>query len=316
MEIRNPKAFTDAAGEALDHARDNRKIVALWAGVSLGISLLSSLLNFVLQGQIDTTGGLSGIGLRSILSTLQSILGMGNALFIPFWSLGYTSAVLGFARKQPVTSHTLLNGFRRFGSGFRLMLLKFLLFILLAVFGIYIAAMFLAMTPLAEPVYAVMEANLEAVMSYNIDDALAAEMLTAMAPMLLCCTVISFLIVIPVFYKLRMADYLVMDEPPMGALACALGSRQLMRGNCMSLLRLDLRFWWFYLLSILTTVLCYGDVLLAFLGVQLPISASAAFFAFYIASLLANFAVLYFHGNRVYTAYAAFYDTLRNPETN
>jgi len=79
------------------------------------------------------------------------------------------------------------------------------------------------------------------------------------------------------------------------------------------LVRLDLSYWWFYLLCFLTTSLGYGDMLLSGLGITLPMNANVAFFLFYVVSLLAQFAVLYFHGNRVYATYAVFYDALRHP---
>ena len=90
-------------------------------------------------------------------------------------------------------------------------------------------------------------------------------------------------------------------------------SFRLMRRNSIALFRLDLSFWWFYLMKLLVSFLCYGEVFLPMLGINLPFSYEVSFFTFYIASLLVQFCLLYACSNKIQTTYALFYDALRTP---
>ena len=72
-----------------------------------------------------------------------------------------------------------------------------------------------------------------------------------------------------------------------------------MRRNRLALFRLDLSFWWYYLAQFLLTALCYGDVILQAMNVSLPFNADVAFFVFYIAALLAQFALFCLFENKV-----------------
>lgn len=137
------------------------------------------------------------------------------------------------------------------------------------------------------------------------------EALGPMVPVILLIFLGIFLALsLPLMYRYRMADYLLVDRPGIGALAALRESRFLMQGNRLRLFRLDLSFWWFYALSMLATVICYGDVLMQIFGIPLPFSADAGYFLFYGAYLAVNFAIYYFFVARVECTYAAAYDAL------
>ena len=87
-------------------------------------------------------------------------------------------------------------------------------------------------------------------------------------------------------------------------------SNRIMRRNCWKLFRLDLDFWWFYALQILVTVLCYGDLLVEWLGIPLPIDKDVRFFLFYIVYALCQLALYTYAWGRVQTTYGVAYDVL------
>ena len=72
LNIRELKSRADNLAEA--NREGTRSLVLLYCGVLAVLTLGSSGLNLYLNDQISGTGGLSGIGLRSVLSTAQSVL--------------------------------------------------------------------------------------------------------------------------------------------------------------------------------------------------------------------------------------------------
>lgn len=313
MNVNNPREIQAAAEDALTSAGNEKKLVLVWAAVNAALPLLVNILNFILESQIAQTGGLSGIGLRSILSTVQSGLSTLTSILLPFWSLGYTAAVLRFARREPAELPTMLEGFRRFGPALRLFLLKVFFMGILCIACFYAGVTLLAMTPLADPVWAVLEQSQNILATGVIDEALIDSTIHAMLPMFLICCGLCLIVLTPVFYRLRLAEFCVLDASHRSGLMALLESRKLMHRNRIRLFRLDLQFWWFYLAQLLFTALCYGDVILPAMGVTLPFGGDAAYFIFYVVALAAQFALLYCCSNRVQTAYAIFYDTLRTP---
>lgn len=314
MDLQDRRGLKAAAAEALHHAPQHRKLVLLWAGASALASLLASLLTLLLDSGIAATGGLSGIGTRNILSTAQSVLSLAVTVLLPFWTLGYTRLTLQLGRREPADAHTLLSGFRRFGPALRLLLVQAVLYIGLAMACFSIGSTVLMMTPLAEPLYETMLPLMESAgTELVLTDAVMASLMEAMLPVILGCTVIYLIVLIPVAYRLRMADLVLMDDPRCGALAALRASTGMLRRNCWKLFRLDLSFWWFYLAEALVAVLCYGDVLLGALGISLPLSAEAAYFVFYALAMAAQVGLYYGSRNQVSVTYALAYDSLRTP---
>lgn len=313
MDIRNRRELKTAAADALYSASNQKRLVLIWAGVGTVLPLIISVLNYLLEYQIADTGGLSGIGLRSILSTAQSALSVASSVLIPFWTFGYIAVTLGFARRSPVTDASLLEGFRRFRPVFRLLLLEIIIYASICFLCIQLVSAVVSFTPLAASVYEILESSQEMLLSGEIDDRILQSLTEAMAPIFIISGIGCVIVLIPVFYRLRLAALCMMDTPGCRARQAIRMSFRLMRRNCLSLFCLDLSFWWFYLIKVLVSVLCYGDVFLPMLGISLPFSYEVSFFAFYIASLLVQFALLYMANNKVQTTYALFYDVLRSP---
>ena len=88
-------------------------------------------------------------------------------------------------------------------------------------------------------------------------------------------------------------------------------SATLMRRRRWQLFRLDLHFWWYYGLKVLCMLICYADLLLAALGVNLPVGTDAVYLITYGLYLAALFMVEISFRPRVDTAYAIAYETLK-----
>jgi len=316
MDIRDRRGLKRLAAERLGNAPQAKRIVLIWAGVSALVSLVVSFISFLLDARIEDTGGLAGIGLRSYLETAQTLLSLTNMVLAPFWSLGYLACVLGFAQGRGTQPRDLLEGFRRMGPALRMLLLRMLLYVGIFLLAGNIASFLFTLSPSSLEMLQLMEIHEEALMTGVISDEVAAEMLQAMTPMLIGGGLLCIAAMIPVSYRLRLAEFRLMDEPRCRARASLLESNRLMRRNCMALFRLDLSFWWYFLAELLAASLCYGDVLLAAFGIQLPMGTDLAFFAFYVLGMGAQVALLYFRGNYVQTTYALFYRNLAAPDGN
>lgn len=313
MDIRDRNGMKILAAERVDNAPQAKKIILLWAGASALLSLAVSLISFLLDSQIELTGGLSGIGLRSVLTTLQTLLTIASTVLVPFWTLGYTGCTLRFARGQDARLRDLAEGFRRFGPALRLMLLRYLLYLGIALLAMNVSSMILSATPFAAPLYDLLAGSEEQILAGNVSDELLSAATAAMIPMFIGFLALFALLVIPLVYRLRLAELRLMDEPRCGARMAMRESSRLMFRKRFQLFRLDLSFWWYFLAEFLIAGLCYGDQLLPLFGVTLPIGADLAFFLFYALGLGAQVILLYFLGNRVQTTYAIFYDTLLQP---
>ena len=318
MDLLDRRGLKNAAGDALAQApRNPKRIILIHTAVSLGIMLLVAVLDYVLSGQIENTSGLSGLGTRSVLTTVQSILQMVQMAVLPFWEIGYLYAAMKMAVKEPAEPGTLLEGFRRFGPLFRIMLLKGLIFLVLGFVCTYVATQIFVMTPLSTPMLEAMApvlndptlmesaAGEEALMQV-VDQALD----DAMLPLLIITGILLCLVYIPISYRLRLVNYSVLENPREGALVAFRRSFRLMRGNCLEMFLLDLSFWWYYLLQILINLVCYGDLILSLAGVSLPWSGELSFFLFYILALAGQFVLYFLARNKVEVTYVTAYHVL------
>ena len=308
------KQQTDAA---LARARDPKKAILAYAGIICLLGLLVSILNMLVDHQFTGTGGLANLGLRSVLSTVQSVLPLAHTCILLCLELGYISAAMRFARKQYADHTDLKTGFRLFGPLLRLILLQTLVFTGIMMAAYYVGLQLCLLTPLGQPL-------LDAVMPYaeagtvpdlqNLDPQLMDALIQSMIPMLAVILVLFALVAIPLSYRYRMANYYLVDHPRQGALAALRNSRRMMRGNCFRLFQADLHFWHYYLLTFLAMVICYGDTLLPLVGIELPMSDTLAYFLFYALYLVIQFFLYLGFRNRVEVTYVTAYDAIRPQE--
>ncbi len=313
MDIRNTQELKTFAAQRLEQAQSGKRIVLIYAGLVLGLSVLVSLADYGLELQISQSGGLSNMGVRSILSAVQSVLPILQSAVVMCIELGYLAAMLRIARGQYSSPKTLRLGFDRFWPLLRLSILKGLIYFGIGFLSIYLAAMIYMMTPLSDSVVALLSPLLESSASSGIelDEGAYLQMMSAMSPMLVIFGLIYCVAVTPVLYQYRMADYVLIDRPGQGAVAALRESRKMMRGKRWQLFRVDLGLWWYYAALLGAMVVCYGDQLLPLLGVDFFWSETVSFFLFYALYLALQFAIYYVLRNRVAVTYALAYDSIR-----
>ena len=298
------------AASRLENAPNRGKLVLLFACVLAGLSLAAGIISVILDGQIAGTGGLGGLQARSILSTIQATMNIAIYAFVPFWNLGYTSVALKWIRGEAACEKDLLNGLRRFGPALRLMLLRMMVYFAISFAVTQVASILFPFTPWAMPFYQQLESSGLMDPTAILDEVAMEALITATIPYWIIAGALYLAALIPVTYRLRMAEFRLMDEPQCGALMALLQSNRMMKENCVKLFKVDLQFWWYYLASILIPVLCYGDVLLPAIGVELPFDPLVSFFLFYVVAQLAQIFLYWRCRNQVECTYVAAYDAL------
>lgn len=317
MSIPSSKYLKVKAANRLESGKDPKKVILVYSAVVALSALAVNVVQFILGSQISKTGGLQNIGTRSALSTLSSVLPLVQTLVLMCLGLGYTAAVLRLVRRQYASEKTLKAGFERFWLLLRTRLLQALIYGGIAFLLSYVAMAIFMLSPfsdrlssLALSLSAAGAITPEALLN---NTALLASAYEALMPMMVIYCILLVIVIWAVSYRFRLVDYLLIDQPQLGALSALRTSRQKMKGHIKELFKLDISFWWYYLLRALSAGLIYLDMVLAILGVQLPLSPTASFFGVILAYLGSDFALNYFFLNRVEMAYALFYDIL-NPQ--
>lgn len=314
MNIPSAKYLKVKASNRLESGKDPKKVVLVYSVIVALSALAVNAVQFFLDHQISQTGGLQNIGTRSMLSTMSSVLTLVQMLALMCLALGYTAAMLRIARRQYASEKTLKAGFERFWVLLRTRLLLMLIYFAIA-FGLsYLAMMIYLVSPFSSALTALVlpltsAGTFTPEMLLN-DEALLLSVYDALIPMM----IIYLVLLVPVFwavsYRYRLVNYFLIDQPKLGAFGALRQSKQKMKGNIKTLFRIDLSYWWYYLLRMLSASLVYVDLILVILGVQLPLSRSLQTIAILLMYLGSDFVLNYFLLNQVETTYALFYDTL------
>lgn len=307
-----------AEARNLSRGREKKRISAIHAGISAGVALAVTLLCYLLERGISQTGGLSGMGMRSILQTASTFLTGANTLLAPFWNLGFWFVALLWARERSAQPADLLMGFRRFGAYLRLLLNRFLLVVAIGLVNVYLSSYLFILLPQSA---VVMDFAQQTGMDLEVADALIAQMdpaqmdamLYSMLPMLAIWGVLLLALVIPMLYRFRMAEYFLLDDRRMGTLRAMISSAQMLRKRRFRLFLLDLRFWWYYVLHCLCLAVYTADLWLPLLGIALPQGVLTTL-VLYVCYLLGLFLLQTLLRPRVQTAYALAYEQLLHME--
>ena len=82
MAILNPSALRARGAAAAEGCRwECRRLVLIYCGVIALLTLGTNGLHLLLDSHIGETGGLSGLGMRSVLQTVQELLVYINFFF-------------------------------------------------------------------------------------------------------------------------------------------------------------------------------------------------------------------------------------------
>lgn len=296
MDIQMVRAM---ARERVENARyPAKRLALLFVGATVAVGFLLTLVSFLLDRQMASHGGLGGLGTRTMLTMIQTLLMAVSTLVMPFWNLGYTDAVLATARGEAAEPRRLLGGFRRVFPAIRLFLLQAAVVMGVCFFGMQAGSILYMLSPASDGAMIFLEQMMQDVTV--IDEAMALQILKLMWPMYALIGVVILALLVPISYRLRLTEFSLMDGEEK-ALKNMVNSNRKMRGNCWKFFRLDLSFWWYYLLQALAATLAYGDALFP---------GEVAYWGFYIASGVAQLLVGYFFMPRVMTTYAVAYEEL------
>lgn len=313
METLNAKHLIQQSRQSLA-GKNATSLAAFHTGITVAAALVITALQFVLAEGIGNTSGLSGLGTRSILETMQTVLQWANRILVPFWGLGFLYASLQWAKGEYARREDLLAGFRRVGPYIGLIINRAILTLAVMIVTVNLSSVIYMMTPAAGQLteLAAEAGNTEDL--YAILEQLSQQDLTAllysMLPMVILWGCLCLVLLVPLLYRFRMAEYVILDNPQARGLSSMLISAALLRRRCWQLFKLDLQLWWYYALKVLCTLLCYADVLLVTFGVGLPIGDDGVFFVSYALYLAALFGVEVAFRPRVDTAYACAYRKL------
>ena len=314
MHMLDPKLLKQQTAQRLSAASYSpRRLALIHTGVSLVCSLVLTVISFLLSQQVAGTGGLSGLGTRAVLQSVQSVLSMVLSLAMPFWGFGFVAAVLGLARKQRVEPRDLTAGFRKVGPIARLLLLQAALYGVMAFAAIQASTIAVMMTPAGNGLAEIMErlSRDTEFMQYGVlPEEMMEPLLKAATPVYAGAAVLFVGLAIPVTYRVRLAPYIVMEEGNNRAFRALLQSNRLMRGHGFAFFKLDISFWWYWLLQVLCSVLAYGDVWLPMVGVELPFDADVALFVFCGVQILGASVLAWCWRAPVETTYAVAYNAL------
>lgn len=321
MAILNQRQLRDrGAAMAAGCRAENRRLVLLYCGVIALLTLGSNGLHLYLDNHIGETGGLSGLGTRSVLQTVQELLTYLNFLFSPFWTAGFVYAMLSLVRGRTPGPRDLLAGFRRFGRVLGHMAFQFLVLVSLVIAAVNVATVIFSFTPLSADFAEKMEPLLNDPAILTADGLVDLSkipmdaMLSAMRPLLILTGALLAPVCIWLSYGFRMSMYLVMERPISGVQA-HFESMRLMRGHKRQMFRLDLQFWWYHALGLLITVVGYLDVILTTLGIPLPMDATGMFFLTLGAYCVLQTGLFLWKKCQVDAAYVLAYEAIAYPQT-
>lgn len=318
MNVMNTRALRANAREALSVQPGLRRIALVYAGCSALLSLAVTVISYVINQRISQMTGLSNLGTRSMLSTVKSVLPIAQLLLLMGWEMGYHLCTLRIARRRYAEAGDLKDGFQKFGAVLRTKVLMGLVYIGLGIAVMYLSVFIFAMLPVSEAFYEVIAPLLDSATVLNstisFDEATLATASAAMWPAFAIFGILFALAGIPLAYGFRMVPFCLADNSRRSAAAILKESRAMMKGRKGSLFKLDLSFWWFFLLEALITVVCYLDYLLPMAGIVLPWSDTASYYLFYVLSMAGQVALYWAYLNQVCVPRAVFYDAIR-PQT-
>lgn len=293
-------------------SNNQKKMVFIHTLISVGAMVLLTVADYLFMERINRTSGLAGMSTRANLETARVILQYLGIFLLPFWELGFTYAALEMARGQKVSTYDLKEGFRRFWPALRMMLLRLVLSFAAGIAAMQISLTTFMYTPMSDKLIELMKPFTEegADVQAFFAQVPFSEISAAVLPVLIMFFTLFVGIMIPILYRTRLSEFVIMDKPGTGAFASLLGSNRLMKRNCFKLFRVDLQFWWYYLLQVLVVVLCYGNTLLQLAGIALPFTDEVSFFLFYGLYALCQLLLLTLFRGRVQTTYATIYDDL------
>ncbi len=320
MENFTPKDLKQEARQRLASAVYNPKqLILLNTGVTVALGLLVSALNYLLNHQIGSTGGLNGLGMRSALQTVQTILSYAVSLFAPFWSAGLLFCLIRIVRNQDLSSGSMLEGFRRFPKLLSFSMFEVVVATLMILPITYLGAAIFMFTPLSasftNSIEELLNSGALVISRGGVDPSSIPSdvLLQGILPLM----VILLCLAIPVFlylaYSLHIGPYLIMTDSVRGGMQAFTTSFRMMRGNRRKFLRLDLSYWWFYLAEAAAVCILYLDVILQMLQIEPFMNSTVLYFILLVVYSVAEISLHCWKKAERDTAYVLLYEQIAAP---
>ena len=295
----NNKTILTQADEALHLRPNTRKLTWYYALIVAGLNGLVLLAQYAAEAMLPANGGLSTMDLRAALETAQMVINLAVSVILPYLAYGQQSVTLRTAQGRYVDKTNLWDGLRRFGPLLRLGIMQ----------GVLLFVAFYAALNAASILYFYFFPGgpeaMETLMLFAYDSSATMDMdqatalLVSMWPLYAMAIVGALVVYFPVSYRLRMAQWIILDGENR-AFRAMLQSNRMMRRNCWQLFRLDLWQWEYILLSALASLVSFGDVILG-------LDISWAYWAFSAGGILLQALVIGAFLARFNTRYAFFY---------
>ncbi len=297
--------------QRLDAGNDRpKKLLSLYLLIFAAVSVGGSIINYFLISAMDGLSGLSNVHARSVLGASQNLLSILSTLFPPVWYYCFCAASLQIYRGKDVQPKAMTSGFRQW----KRLLMAGVMF-LLPVMGISYLVTMVVSFYIALASSAQMDASAVQALLEGPTPAAQDALLKAYLPLLLVCTVLFALIGLFFLFRYRMAFFLMTDYskiPGSQILRCA---AQLMRGHMGQFLRLDLKFWWYYLAQVLIQSIPLVGFFAQLANIPLPMEPNLMVLLTGILQTLLACALNYFFKNRMLYTYAAAYDRILQAES-
>ncbi len=313
IALHSPKNIKAHARAKLQHAPQMKQVMLVFCGIVLALCAVTTLIGGLVDARMENAGGLGNLGLRSVLSTVSTLLPFVNTFGLMVLELGLLAAALRVARRQYVSPNTLRLGLSRFFAMLRLTLLEVAAFLGLAVLCFNVGSTLFFMTPFANGMMELLEplvtsgtaADPNALLELMTNDpTLTQRLFQSLIPLYLMVGLLYIAVVIPVSYKFRFAPYVLVNDPRAGAFRALFASWRLTRGCCIPLFKLDLSFWWYHVLLVLSVAVSYLYLIPG------PLNSNVGMYLFYALYLISQLAIYYFFRARVEVSTALVFDSV------
>lgn len=266
MVIQNYRDIRARADKTLSYTPwDVKKTVLLFGGIPMIISLVLNCIDLALSTMADG-GGIAGLQVYGMLSTVSTVLWTAANIFQLLWAPAISYCGLMLLREQNPYPKGLTQGFKKWKPLIRLYVLFMLLFFLVSMaLSTVIASVAAPFMPGLMKIAAAMPQTEAELLAY-MESMPTEELIEAMMPIMILYLVALIAVAVPFIYRARLSFLLVLDEENIGARQALRFSFQLTRGSCWQLFRLDLSYWWYYLLVLLCGSISYLQLLPVFEG--------------------------------------------------
>ena len=275
-----------------------RKYVWLHSAAPIAASALLVLLT-VLSGHIAPEGGLSNMQTHTMITTALTLLQIAVSVAALFWDAGLQYITLAFRRGEVLQASDLAKGFFRLRPILGSWIYRWSNYLLMMMVAGTASSLLMSLVPVSNRMYQELLA-----FTNNPVFPLQGSVLTLACIYFVIYLVVLAAVLLPVVYRHRLTAFFIMDNEPVRGLQAVMQSSIVMRGNRLELLKLDLRFWWYYLGQAGVLVLSMGELIFT--------DAPAGSWLFPLLALVFQLALYLIAKPRLALSYGLFYEQLLN----